>query len=42
MEIGAYTVVADEKSGVFSVIDEDGKVYDYNMVDNQLIPAEAE
>ncbi len=42
VEIGAYTVVADEKSGVFSVIDEDGKVYDYNMVDNQLIPAEAE
>ena len=41
-EMGAYTVVADEKSGVFSVIDEDGKVYDYNMVDNQLIPAEAE
>lgn len=40
VEVGIYTVVADENSNSVSVIDEDGESYDYHMVNDQLVPAE--
>lgn len=40
VEVGIYTVVADENSNSVSVIGEDGESYDYHMVNDQLVPVE--
>lgn len=40
VDVGVYTIVADEAMESVDVIDEAGQVRSYQMVDGQLVPAE--